>query len=146
MAIPSVFFRNLNPQDLESVFRIAQGALVPVWSPKDYDYFLSRKDSLNVGLFCDEQLASFILTLKTQDELDIIAIATATGFQKKGLATQLVNQVREESKVGRITLEVDQSNESAVKLYLKCGFQIKGLRKKYYEGKRDAWLMVWERT
>ncbi len=40
-----------------------------------------------------------------------------------------------------ITLEVNECNLSAIKLYNKFNFNKVGVRKKYYDGKNDAIIM-----
>ena len=40
-----------------------------------------------------------------------------------------------------ITLEVNETNLSAIKLYDKFNFEKVGIRKKYYDGKNDAIIM-----
>jgi len=130
----------------KDIYQMASEVLVPVWSEKDYLYFLERTDYYNVGLFLSGQLSCGFLSLKLENELDVVAIVCRKEHQKRGLATKLMNHVMLQSDWSRIRLEVDLTNEAAVKLYLKCGFQVVGTRKRYYEGKRDAWLMTWERT
>ena len=41
-----------------------------------------------------------------------------------------------------ITLEVNECNLSAIKLYNKFNFNKVGVRKKYYDGKNDAIIMT----
>jgi len=41
-----------------------------------------------------------------------------------------------------ITLEVNEKNLSAITLYKKYGFQIVGIRKKYYNNISDAYIMT----
>ncbi len=41
-----------------------------------------------------------------------------------------------------LTLEVNTQNEIAQKLYLKYGFENLGVRKKYYGGTQDAYIMT----
>ena len=40
------------------------------------------------------------------------------------------------------TLEVDTENAPAIHLYEKFGFKNLGIRKKYYNGSRDAYIMT----
>lgn len=42
-----------------------------------------------------------------------------------------------------ITLEVNECNISAIKLYDKFNFEKVGVRKKYYDGKNDAIIMTY---
>ena len=44
--------------------------------------------------------------------------------------------------IKRITLEVKDTNERAVKLYKSLGFTVEGIRKRYYANRYDA-LVMW---
>jgi ribosomal-protein-alanine N-acetyltransferase len=140
-----VTVRALEPGHLPLLFEIAKKVLSPLWREAEYEYFVKRRDAYNLGLFDGDELLSFVLSLRSGNELDIVAVATAPVVQKKGYAAHLMNWLATDSTVRRIQLEVDCTNEAAVKLYLKSGFQVVGLRKKYYEGKKDAWLMVFKK-
>jgi len=139
--------RLLGSADLTSLVEIAQESLVPVWSAKDYEYFLTHPQAFNWGLFSDNhELLCFILSLRTHQEVDIASIACRKSYRRKGLAAYLLSHFLNESQREQAFLEVDLTNEAAVKLYLSHGFQVVGRRKKYYEGKRDAWIMSWAKT
>lgn len=138
--------RSIRSSEVDAVFNIAQQDLFPRWSREDYRYFLSQSAGFCLGVFVENKLAAFFLSLMSQREMDIVAIVCASAQRRKGLAFQLLTEALMRSRAERATLEVDPANEAAVKLYLKAGFLVKGLRKKYYEGKNDAWTMVWEPT
>jgi len=48
----------------------------------------------------------------------------------------------EKNKISSITLEVNENNIPAIKLYEKYNFQKVGLRKKYYNNTDDALIMT----
>lgn len=138
--------RSIYSSEVDAVFNIAHQDLVPRWAREDYGYFLSQSAGFCLGVFIEKELAAFFLSLMSQKEMDVVAIACASTQRRKGLAFQLLTEALRRSQAERATLEVDPTNEAAVKLYLKAGFLVKGLRKKYYEGKNDAWTMVWQAT
>ncbi len=57
------------------------------------------------------------------------------------LLEEILN-IAKELKAKTITLEVNENNLPAIKLYQKYGFQEKGLRKKYYNNKDSAIIMT----
>jgi ribosomal-protein-alanine N-acetyltransferase len=136
-----IVFKPLSGNDLTSVFDIALRSLSPVWSRQEYGYFLTQKAAVCFGAFVDEVMVGFVLSLKSIDELDIVAIATDTAHKRKGVGSALLRYLFDASGMRTVVLEVDRENEAAVKLYLNAGFQVVGIRKKYYQGKKDAWLM-----
>ena len=78
----------------------------------------------------------FAMTRRVADEEELLLIAVAPKWRQFGAATMLLNQVIDNARkagVSRIHLEM-RSNNPAVHLYSKFGFQTVGLRKDYYRG------------
>jgi ribosomal-protein-alanine N-acetyltransferase len=78
----------------------------------------------------------FAMTRRVADEEELLLIAVAPKWRQFGAATTLLNQVIEnarEAGVSKIHLEM-RSNNPAMRLYSKFGFQPIGLRKDYYLG------------
>lgn len=79
------------------------------------------------------------------DEAHITNIATRIDKRKNGVGSKLleglINRAKEEASV-LITLEVNTENLPAINLYKKYGFEILGVRKKYYDNKFDAYIMT----
>lgn len=140
-----VQMRKLEAEDLNQIYTIAKETLAPLWAPKEYEYFLCQPSSYSWGVDDSNGLACFLLCLTTGAELDIVSIATRKKSQGRGLAERLLKGVLADSGCNLAVLEVDPNNEPAVRLYLKVGFVVQGLRKKYYQGKKDAWIMKWTR-
>jgi len=127
---------------LKDVYQIANRTLIPVWSEKEYGYFIDHQAACNWGAFIEnEKLVGFILSLKSGDELDLVSIATDKAHWSQGIGKLLLDQLIQTKGVRAITLEVDPENERAMRLYSKSDFKVVGIRKKYYQGKKDAWLM-----
>ena len=64
--------------------------------------------------------------------------------RKEGIGTKLLNEIFEiakKQKAQTITLEVNEKNLPAIKLYQKFGFEQVGLRKKYYHHTDNAIIM-----
>jgi ribosomal-protein-alanine N-acetyltransferase len=137
--------RKLTREDLDQIYSIAQEVLKPLWSKKEYEHFLTQPSSFCWGVDDSDGLACFILTLLVETEVDVVAIATRKNAQGKKWARTLLMKVLTLPGVEQAFLEVDPTNEPAVRLYLGNGFKVQGIRKRYYEGKKDAWLMKWIR-
>lgn len=78
----------------------------------------------------------FAMTRRVADEEELLLIAVAPKWRQFGAATTLLNQVFENARkagVARLHLEM-RSNNPAIHLYSKFGFQTVGLRKDYYHG------------
>ena len=63
----------------------------------------------------------------------------------KGFANSLLDKVEEfgiNNYLKRICLEVDETNNLAIDLYKKRGFQTDGLRKKYYKNSNNNAVLM----
>ena len=80
------------------------------------------------------------------DELHINTLAVKGTARRRGLATQLLRFVLTEASMAgatRATLEVRRSNEAALKLYERFGFEIRAIRPKYYSQPVEDGLVLW---
>lgn len=78
----------------------------------------------------------FAMTRRVVDEEELLLIAVSPNWRHFGAGSALLNQVIEnarEAGVNRLHLEM-RSNNPAMRLYSKFGFQPIGLRKDYYRG------------
>jgi len=73
-------------------------------------------------------------------EAEIINIGTLHDYRNQNIAYNLLNFAVEKIDADVMFLEVSNTNEPAIKLYQKCGFEPYSIRKKYY-GHSDAILM-----
>jgi len=80
------------------------------------------------------------------DEGHITNVAVHPDFRRKGigeaLITVLLSHTRENGILSH-TLEVRASNEAAISLYMKFGFEPAGLRKNYYEDNGEDAIIMW---
>jgi len=75
------------------------------------------------------------------DNTTILNFCVDEEYRNKGIGKSLIEKVLEVS-VGIITLEVRVSNNNAINLYQKYGFEKALIRKGYYSDGEDAILMV----
>lgn len=78
------------------------------------------------------------------DEADIMNIVVKKSFRGNGIGSKLLENLISYSKdnnLKTVTLEVNEHNLSAIRLYDKFDFNHIGIRKKYYNGESDAIIM-----
>mgnify|MGYP004676210201 FL=1 len=78
------------------------------------------------------------------DEADIMNIVVKKSYRNNGVGSLLLENLISTAKLlnlKTITLEVNENNLSAIKLYDKFNFNHIGIRKKYYNGESDAIIM-----
>ncbi len=80
----------------------------------------------------------------TEDEAELVMIATAEMYRRCGRAKKILEDLEEEAKkrgAKKLFLEVRVSNSSALMMYLKDGFSGIYARSRYYPDGEDAIVM-----
>ena len=115
------------------------------WSEKSLEFFLEELNFC-VVLLNDGKLASYCTVSTVLDEAQIINVATDIRLKRLGFAESVLKAVFDECvrrSITSISLEVRESNESAIALYKKLGFEVLGKRKNFYtEPIENALVMV----
>ena len=93
-----------------------------------------------------ETVAGYVGLMYVIDEGYIANVAVTSDYRRQHIADLLIAELvrrGQELHLAFLTLEVRASNEPAQALYRKHGFEVVGLRKRYYEKPReDALLMT----
>ena len=82
------------------------------------------------------------------DEGHITNVAVHPDFRRKGIGEALISVLLNhtlEKGILSHTLEVRASNDPAISLYLKFGFEPAGLRKNYYEDNGEDAIIMWRK-
>lgn len=77
-------------------------------------------------------------------EADVLTVAVLPEFRRQGIAREFMRQIEEWSKqrgAKALMLEVEQSNDSAIALYIALGFMKISVRMDYYGPGKDAYVM-----
>ncbi|RID82963.1 ribosomal-protein-alanine N-acetyltransferase [Peribacillus asahii] len=139
-------FRMMNREDIDQVLEVERQSFTLPWSREafcneldhnQYAVYLVIEDNGKVVGYC----GSWIVL----DESHITNIAILPEYRGQKLGEALLLKMIEISiskGVVRMTLEVRVSNEVAISLYEKLGFQKGGIRKGYYtDNYEDAYVM-----
>ena len=89
-------------------------------------------------------LAGYLGLMYVDDEIHVNTIATRPGYEGKGIASWLLLDGIEASLLRggkHLTLEVAADNVRAQALYQRFGLAPVGVRRRYYKGGIDAWVM-----
>jgi [ribosomal protein S18]-alanine N-acetyltransferase len=100
---------------------------------------LSDTDSIYNYMNGDKVLGYLEIRL-VDGVLDIMNLFVNEEDRRKGIATELMNKMIQDEDYSRIMLEVNENNDSAIRLYNKLGFKEISLRDRYY-GEDTAIIM-----
>ena len=139
-------FRNFEHEDLFEVVRLANRSLNESY---DGGLFLQLGDLYPDGfIVCESRagIAGFLLgVIERAYEARILILAVDERARSKGIGARLVKLFEERfmhRAIRRINLEVRVSNETAIKLYEKLGFEKRKILPRYYADGEDAYLMT----
>jgi len=139
----------MRPEDLDAVAEIDRLSFPRPWSRRSYEHelFINNLARLWVAERADDvrQILGSIVAWYVLDEIHIATLSIHPESRRHGVAQVLVAAALREGIAGGATmaaLEVRLSNEAAILLYRKFGFEITGRRKRYYrDNDEDALLM-----
>lgn len=132
-------------EHLSQIAEIEAATLPEAWSESALELFV-REGAFAVVALCEGRVASYCTVIDAPFETQIINVATHKDFRRLGYACLVVERVIEESRAQgaeNISLEVRESNDSAISLYRKLGFEVCGTRRGFYKNPtEDALVMV----
>ena len=137
-----------------------QACFTPGWADHDISGLMSTPGTTALAALAGAETSDesgsakvpfgFILYRCAVDECEIITLCVRPQNRRQGAAKHLLSAL-EDVLVGcgvtTVSLEVEEGNTSAVRLYEKAGYVLTGRRKNYYRneaGRRDA--MLYRRT
>jgi ribosomal-protein-alanine N-acetyltransferase len=103
------------------------------WDPAGYD--------VTVGEISGCVVAFLVTRAIDEREMEILNLAVAAGYRRKGVARQLVLRVLEQHR-GEVFLEVRESNTAARKLYESLGFKELSRRANYYQNPLESGIVM----
>jgi ribosomal-protein-alanine N-acetyltransferase len=150
IGIPSSFLvRRMCASDVTAVLSILEESPeASIWSRESLWESASQGIAWTAEL--DARIAGVLVGRVAADEFEILNLAVAKSFRRRGVATKLVSAALEHAPVAgarQAYLEVRASNEGGISLYRQMGFLICGRRPKYYRNpEEDAVLLVWHKN
>jgi [ribosomal protein S18]-alanine N-acetyltransferase len=144
---PRLTRRAMTVRDLDAVVAVEARCYSHPWSRGNFT------DSLAAGylaeVLVDEagELAGYLVAMQGVDELHLLNITVAPGWQGQGHGQGLLTALRQHGQrrgLATLWLEVREGNHRARALYRRLGFEEVGLRRGYYPAalrREDAVVM-----
>jgi ribosomal-protein-alanine N-acetyltransferase len=143
-----VTIRKLELRDLPAIEAIERDSYSTPWSRSMFAGELAKASSVCLGAFEDDtgELVGYLIVSRYVDAWHVMNIAVDPNRRRAGVATALLERLFElTAGDGRrgYTLEVRVSNQAAIDLYQRLGFQPRGIRRGYYTDNREDALIMW---
>lgn len=95
-----------------------------------------RQDAFRAyGLWRANTLLAYISFYRHLDEMEILNFAVLPGERRRGFGDLILRSLLQTARnmgMQKVTLETRESNYPAIRLYEKRGFEISGVRRRYY--------------
>ena len=130
--------------DLESITPILETDFDDFWNYNVFKSELENKNSKYLVAKINNKIVGFAGFIPVLDEADISNIVVRKDCRGKKIGSLLLKSLinlATSMNIKILNLEVRKSNVSAINLYEKFGFEVCGIRKKYYNNVEDAILM-----
>lgn len=134
----------MNLQDLENIKDCLLTDFDNFWSYNILKLELENGKSKYFVAKQENEIVGFAGILLIIDQVNIMNIVVKKDKRNFGIGSLLLEEIIRYSKIHNatsITLEVNEKNIPAIKLYKKYGFKQVGLRRKYYNNEDNAILM-----
>lgn len=141
-------FRELTEDDLDELLEMEDLSMSQPWTRGMFLGELKNNMFAHYWIIrTDDKLTAYGGYWLVGDECHITNIAVHPDYRHMGQGTLMVGQLLHTARnmgANAVTLEVRPSNEKALSLYEKMGFQNRGTRTRYYDDGEDAIIMWYE--
>lgn len=131
----NITLRPLEQKDLDAVLAVEAASFIQPWSRQLFTEELAQPSRRYVVADDSGTLCGYGGIMLVGEEATVVTLAVGPGYREQGVASlvlmDLVERARRQN-VRHLTLEVRESNEPALELYRKFGFEPAGIRKGYY--------------
>jgi ribosomal-protein-alanine N-acetyltransferase len=145
---PEYFVEKMAEADLGGVMRIEDKSFPTAWSERMFRNELRSPLARNwvVRRSSDSGIAGYINFWVFAGEVHLNNVAVDPDLRNRGVGSLLMERMMATAREERalwLTLEVRPSNLSAIALYKKYGFQVRGVRPRYYSDTLEDALIMW---
>ena len=116
---------------------ISRDSFPDPWSADGFSSYTETAQALCFAAVEGKDTAGYVMASTDGDSAWIDSIAVDAAYRRKGAGTLLIDALREKTGNIPVTLEVRESNLSAIGFYSKYGFEKAGIRRDMYSSPRE---------
>ena len=137
--------REATENDIDEIFVIENASFTVPWSKQMIEETFENPYTKMFVAEDDKSVVGYSSLGLIVPDAELLSIAVKNEYRRQGIGEMLFDSVlafADKEDVSDIFLEVRESNEAAIELYLKKGMEVIGRRKEYYQKPvEDAVLM-----
>ena len=142
-----VLVRQADINDVDDIYDIERLCFPDPWSRDSLIYELDKNPrAFYIVAELDDKVVGYAGLWWIGDEGHITNVAVRPGFRNRKIASGIMTVMLDfttKEGIKHHTLEVRRSNEPAIGLYEKYGFEVEGIRKGYYLNNGEDALIMW---
>lgn len=131
-------------KDIQDVLKLEYSHNIKILSENILEKELKNSNTYYIVAKLNNKIVGYAGISYVLDSADLISIVVDKEKTRMKIATNMLENIIsfcKENNIKEILLEVRKSNTTAQNLYLKFGFEIISIRKKYYDNTEDAYIM-----
>ncbi len=144
MSYNNIKISKMTLDDFNDIKAILYSDFDDFWQEKTLEDELKNENSYYLVAKINDEIAGFAGLKIVLDEADIMNIVTKKIYRNLGIGSAILESLIEFAKqngIKKITLEVNETNQYAIKLYEKFEFKKISSRKSYYNNQNTALIM-----
>lgn len=142
-----VIIRQANPADVQDIYEIEKLCFPDPWSKESVRFELEENSrAFYVVAEYSGEVVGYAGLWWIEDEGHITNVAVKPGYRNRKIAEGIIKTLISHTSLEGIhhyTLEVRRSNQAAINLYNKFGFEVEGVRPNYYRFEKEDALIMW---
>ena len=138
-------YERMNESHVSQIAKLETVCFSDPWSEISIASELKNPLSLWLVAMDGATIAGYVGSQAVMGEADMMNVAVAPDYRRKGIAENLINRLVDALAEGdnhSLSLEVRESNQPAIALYQKLGFTQVGFRPGYYRNPREGALIL----
>ena len=138
----------LTEEHMEAVMEIERDLFTQPWRVEDFKRLIGKPESINLAALAENRVVGYSCCWVVIETAELGNIAVARQYQGRSVARALLEatvKACRKREVSSLFLEVRSSNQRAIEIYNRYGFEQIGLRHGYYSHPvEDALIMKLE--
>ena len=137
--------RRLTYADLPQVIAIERRAFPTAWSLSMFVLELSKPSGVCLAALSEGRVVGYLVCSRYDTVWHLMNVAVEPSLRRQGIASALMEQLfaTADRPHEQYTLEVRESNATAIAMYERFGFRGAGHRRGYYHDNREDALIMW---
>lgn len=143
-----ITIRRMRKEDAEEVSILEKEAFAMPWSKEAFWEMAQAPNAIYMIAVYKDKIVGNCGVRNILGEGEITNVAVSQAYRGLGISKMMMLRLMAEGKrcgIEAFTLEVRKSNIPAIRLYESLGFEISGIRPRFYERPVEDALVMWKR-